>query len=548
MPDQLQLNPIGLPMRRVFAAAPAVEGIEITINGVDLSGEYKPGSLSISDELESRGTADFILVDKTNALDFTPGQSVDVKFNVGMVSTLVFSGTIQSINERWPAMDRVTAFHTLKIKAVDHNSIADRFLVGRTYAAGQLPGDIAKDLRTNYLEAEGVTLGNIENGSFTLGQVAFNYQSVADCLDDLAELVGFIWFIDYDRALNFQARDTTNATFGYTDSSLPIRSLLKEKSRKNYRNRQYLRAGRDIQSSANTESFNGDGERRTFTVGLPIGEEPTITLEVPPAAPETQTLGINGVDSGKDFYWQKDSNQVEQDSSGTVPADGSTLAVTYKGLIPIIVQADAEDQQAARADESGGTGIWENIEDDERIEDAEFALERATGLLGRYGRFPEVVTISTDNARLVAGQVQSIELTREGISGDYLIQSVTARDRGNNSLVYNYKCVDGALVGGWVAFFKRLAAGGRTFEIRDNEIFIILREKNVALMIKDAATGTADAGLSSFTLDPYSVFLVASSAAAYSDPNGSYIGAGWTNADGTRRGAGGTIGSIRDGS
>ena len=52
MPDQLQLNPIGLPMRRVFAAAPAVEGIEVTINGVDLSGEYKPGSLSISDELE----------------------------------------------------------------------------------------------------------------------------------------------------------------------------------------------------------------------------------------------------------------------------------------------------------------------------------------------------------------------------------------------------------------------------------------------------------------------------------------------------------------
>ena len=206
------------------------------------------------------------------------------------------------------------------------------------------------------------------------------------------------------------------------------------------------------------------------------------------------------------------------------------------------MQADAEDQQAARADESGGTGIWENIEDDERIEDAEFALERATGLLGRYGRFPEVVTISTDNARLVAGQVQSIELTREGISGDYLIQSVTARDRGNNSLVYNYKCVDGALVGGWVAFFKRLAAGGRTFEIRDNEIFIILREKNVALMIKDAATGTADAGLSSFTLDPYSVFLVASSAAAYSDPNGSYIGASWTNADGTRRGTGGSIG------
>jgi len=542
-----QLSPIALPRRRLTVTLPTVEGIEITINGEDLSGEYKPASLSINDELESRGTADFILIDAANTISPAPGQSVDIKLNVGFSSTLVFSGTIQTIQERWPTMDIDSPFHTLKIKAVDHNSIADRFLVGRTYAEGELPGDVVKDLRTNYLDAEGVGIGNIENGSFTLGVVSFNYQSVADCLDDLAELIGFIWYIDYNRNLYFQARDTTTASFGYSDSSLPIRSLKKERTRQNYRNRQYLRAGRDVQANANTETFTGDGDRRTFTVGLPLGDAPTITLDTGGGA-VAQTVGINGVDTGKNWYYQIDSNSIEQDSDGTKVTSSDTLSVTYKGLIPIIVQADLEDQQDQRADESGGSGIWEAIEDDERIEDAAFALERASGLLGRYGRFPETLSIQTDAGRLRAGQVQNIELTRESVNGEYLIQSCKARDQGNNTLVYSYKCVDGAMVGGWVAFFRKLSQAGRTFEIRDNEIFIIMREKNVRLDISDSATGSTTSGLSAFTLDPYSVLLVASSAAGYADPNGSYIGTGWTNADGTRRAGGAKIGSVSDGS
>ena len=543
-----QLSPAALPRRRLTVSLPTVDGIEITINGEDLSGEYKPASLSINDELESRGTADFILVDAANTISPAPGQSVDIKLNVGLSSTLVFSGTIQTIQERWPVMDIDSPFHTLKIKAVDHNSIADRFLVGRTYAEGQLPGEVVKDLRTNYLDAEGVGIGNIENGSFTLGVVSFNYESVADCLDDLAELIGFIWYIDHYRNLYFQARDTTAASFGYSDSSLPIRSLKKERTRQSYRNRQYLRAGRDVQATANTETFTGDGDRRTFTVGLPLGEAPTITLELDGGGAVAQTVGINGVDDGKDWYYQIDSNNIEQDSDGTKLTSSDTLSVTYKGLIPIIVQADLEDQQEQRADESGGSGIWEAIEDDERIEDANFALERASGLLGRYGRFPETLSIQTDAGRLRAGQVQNIELTRESVNGEYLIQSCRARDQGNNTLVYSYKCVDGAMVGGWVAFFRKLSQAGRTFEIRDNEIFIIMREKNVRLDISDSATGSTTSGLSAFTLDPYSVLLVASSAASYADPNGSYIGTGWTNADGTRRAGGAKIGSVRDGS
>ena len=535
------------PLRRSFCTITLVDGIEITIGGHDRSSIYRPSSLSIKEDLNSRGTANFILEDPTNTLSIKAGESVVIRKNTLTPSNterLIFAGTVDIVEDRWPSMDITSPYHQIKIKCVDNNALADRFLVARRYDSGSLPGEIVEDLRSNYLEQEGVTIGNIEDGSYTLGQVDFNYQTVTECIDDLSELVGgFIWYIDHDRKLYFQDRDTTSAGFGYSNSSLPLRSLTRKKSREGYRNRQYLRAGRDIQVTANSEEFAGDGERTSFTVGLPIGEEPTITLNG-----SAQTVGINGVNEGKNWYWQKGSNTVEQDSSGDELESSDLLKITYKGLLSIIVQADDDTQVAERAALEGGSGIYERIEDDERIEDADFSLSRANGILERFGAINEIVTIKTDNGALRAGEVQSIELDREGLSGEYLIQSLSARDRGDGEFVYSYKCVDGAQVGGWVDFFRKLSRAGRTFEIRDNEIFIILREKDVNLRYSDSATGSTTSGLDSFTDDPYSVFLIsAGTPATIANPTGSYIGSQWTSADGTRRAAGGKIGTIRNG-
>lgn len=535
------------PLRRSFCTITLVDGIEITIGGEDRSSSYRPASLSIKEDLNTRGTADFILEDPDNDLSITTGQSIIIRKNTltpTYTERLLFAGTVDVIEDRWPTMDITSPFHQIKVKAVDNNAIASRFLVARRYEAGSLPGEIAEDIRERYLSSEGVTAGNIENGEITLGQVDFNFESVSDALNELSELVGFIWYIDHDRKLYFQARDTTSASFGYSDSSLPIRSLKRKQSRQGYRNRQYLRAGRDIQINTNAEDFAGDGERRSFTVGLPIGEEPTVTLNG-----SSQTIGVNGIAAGKNWYWQKGSNTIEQDRDlGSILETDDILRVTYRGLLAIIVQADDSTQQEERAAIEGGSGIYEQIEDDEKLESGDFALSRASGLLNRYGAIKEIVSISTDEAPLRAGQVQTIELTREGLSGEYLIQSLSAKDRGDGEMRYSYKCVDGAQFGGWVDFFTKLARAGRVFEIRDNEIYIFIRERLVNLMISDTGSGSTDTGLDPFADDPFSVFMVAASGAAtVADPTGAYIGTVWISEDGSRRAAGGKIGDVRNG-
>ena len=533
------------PFRRVTCTITLIDGLEITIGGEDQSSAYRPKSLSIKEDLNSRGTASFILEDPLNEITAAPGESLEIRKNTlsPYSSALIFAGTIDVVDEKWPTMDITSPFKEIRIRGIDNNALASRFLVARRYPAGSLPGEIAEDIRDRYLSSEGVTAGNIENGEITLGQVDFNFESVADALNELAELVGFIWFIDHDRKLYFQARDTTSASFGYSDTSLPIRSLKRKQSRQGYRNRQYLRAGRDIQLNANTEDFIGDGERRSFTVGLPVGEEPTVTVDG-----ASQTIGVNGIASGKDWYWQKGSNTLEQDKDGDVLATDEILRVVYRGLLAIIVQADDSTQQEERAGIEGGSGIYERIEDDEKLESGDFALSRASGMLERYGAIKEIVSISTDAGALRAGQVQTIELTREGLAGEYLIQSLSAVDRGDGELRYNYKCVDGAQFGGWVDFFTKLARAGRVFEIRDNEIYIFIRERQVNLMLSDTGSASAVSGLDPFTDDPFSVFMVANSGAAtIADPTGAYIGTVWNTEDGSRRAAGGKIGDVRNG-
>lgn len=535
------------PFRRVTCTITLVAGLEITIGGEDRSSAYRPKSLSIKEDLNSRGTASFILEDPANDITVAPGESLDIRKNIlsPYSSSLIFSGTVDVIDEKWPAMDITSPFKELRVKAVDNNAIASRFLVARRYEAGSLPGEIAEDIRDRYLSSEGVTAGNIENGEITLGQVDFNFESVADALNELSELVGFIWYIDHDRKLYFQDRDTTAASFGYSDTSLPIRSLKRKQSRQGYRNRQYLRAGRDIQINTNAEDFVGDGERRSFTVGLPIGEEPIVTLNG-----GAQTIGVNGIAAGKNWYWQKGSNTVEQDRDlGSILETDDILRVTYRGLLAIIVQADDSTQQEERAAIEGGSGIYEQIEDDEKLESGDFALSRASGILERFGAIKEIVSISTDEGALRAGQIQTIELSREGLSGEYLIQSLSAKDRGDGELRYNYKCVDGAQFGGWVDFFTRLARAGRVFEIRDNEIYIFIRERLVNLMISDTGSGSTDTGLDPFADDPFSVFMVSSIAGpeTIADPAGAYIGTVWISEDGSRRAAGGKIGDLRNG-
>lgn len=321
--------------------------------------------------------------------------------------------------------------------------------------------------------------GNIQDGPI-VSRAVFPYVQVSKGLDDLAELAGFSWWITADKKLNFVSRETFRAPWNITDTS-PIRAVKVRTNKDKYRNRQYIRAGRDV-TDPQQESFAGDGKRQTFVVGFGIAQVPTVTLDT-----VVQTVGIREIDTGKQWYWSKSEKEITQDQSGVPITDVNTLVVDYRGYFPILVVADSGSAISKRKAVEGGTGIYESIDQDASIDSATAALDIANGKLRKYARLSKELTFETDKAGLQAGQIINVTQSIHNITSDeFLIDNVTISEyTPNGDLRYQVHAVDGEALGGWTNFFKALANQGGNISIRENEVLVKLKSAIDTVGAKD---------------------------------------------------------------
>jgi len=508
-------------------------GITVHLNGVDVSGSYMGRSFSTQADLGTRTTCRFVLNSFDNSLEVACGEEVLVYDDGG---ALVFAGSVDSFEDDWPAMDADTPYKEIRVDAVDYHQIADRRLVVAAFDEGQLPGDIVTSLHTTYLAPEGVTLGTIEAGTYSLAAQRWHYHSVTDALDELSDLIGFVWYIDPQKRLHFKARSScAAATFGYSDSSLPLRRLRISQSRESYRNRQYMRGGKDVIEEAKEEVKNGDGEERVFETSLELAEAPTITVNRSGGGyGSAESVSLRELDEDALWFWEKGSARISQNSSETVLGASDKVKIVYKGLIPILVQDDNQAEISSRKTTEGGTGLYEHLEEDERVESADLAIERAAAFLRRDGRIPKLVEIETDEPGLEVGCLQNIQLTREGLSGDFLIQSLRLSDRGDGLLRCVYDVIEGDKRILWAEHLKGLAKQGYKFETREDEILIQISEQPDTLELTHTGTGASGNSLTNWQNDPGTVALVGRSR----------VGAQWTLPDDTRRSAGSRVGTV----
>lgn len=479
--------------------------ITITIDGTDFtSALLVDESFNVADVLNSRNTARFTLRQRSGAyllvgsdgsyLVGSDGSYIGsgVRPAIGSEviilngATTIFGGTIEGFTETQLAMPSPALIWD--IECVDFNSLADRRLVAELYETpGQTLGDIVRDIVTNYLTGFGVTDTLVQDGP-TLDRAVFNYQSVAEAFNDLAELTGYSWNIDYDKVLHFFARETNYAPYDLTETSSNWRGMTVSRTRGAYRNRQFVRAGTD-QTDTLVATLAGDGARKVFTLAYPVATEPTITV-----GGVSKTIGIRGLESGFDLYWQKGSTEISQDDGAAAVTDGVAIVVTYTGMLPILlmIQDDAE---------VAGSGVWEAIEDRPTVDKADLAEGLALGLLRKLGRLPITLEWETDTDGLEAGQLVTVTVPTHDLSGRYLIESVTIADLFGQHLRYRVKALDGEALGGWEDFFRGLLRLGRKFTIRENEVILLVRSFAETVTLTDSATyATATAAASKWVV------------------------------------------------
>jgi hypothetical protein len=462
--------------------------MQILINNIDLTEYYIPQTLRIEDEINARSTCNFRMVDVLGALSITNGQPIEIYQD----SVLIFGGFTFFPKKFNPVGTETLYFD---IECVDNHIISDRFIVAEAYVNQTVPF-IVNDLINTYLAGDGVTAGIIETSEFFPGESLFPSESlfpiqdflltealfprvasVSSALDELAEITGLSWYIDYDKKLYFIARNAISAPFNIENNSAIVNINVREdKSR--YRNRQFIRGGDNKTQLINNELPTPipDGVSRTFVTRFPIAEKPTIIINSVVIDPVD--VGVNGRDEGKKFYFSIGERTITQDDSETV-LDGDTIGITYRGLFPLLVVAEDSQAIADRIAIEGGTGIYEAIDTEPKINNQDLALEIAQGKLRKFSKVERELTYETYTAGLFAGQLQIINLSRYNINnGEFLIDRMSIQDLdGQGTFVHSVHAVDGESFGGWTEFFKQRIRQDEKLSIKSDETLILLNSQ-----------------------------------------------------------------------
>lgn len=440
--------------------------VDIYIDSVLRS--IKASSLYIDHQFSLRSTARLRMESIGGA--YTP--TVGNDFKVYEDGDLIFGGLITSVSRGKYA---ATSVLFSDVVAVDYSILAAKRLTGERYGTNgyvdQHANDILRDLVTNCLGGDGIDVSTIPAGGGPVVTLAeFDYSTVAEAFDLIADLSARKWRIDFEKKLRLvdSSAPVVFATITSSSQNYLANSLTVEETQEQYHNKVVVRGKRTTLPEV-PETFDGasvdqptDGTRKDWTLTNLVFSAPAITVDG-----VAKTVGVASVDTGKDWYWRPSSAVIEQDSGASALTALQTLEITYVG--EQINQAFAENavQIAARATIEASSGIWERpYELDNPISVADLQ-EYADAALDRRDDLSKKLVFSTvDMAGIFPGDGVDCNLTGLG-NHTYIVTSLqisiqtlgTVTPSTNNQLVTRrVEAQYGPILDNGFDYFKALSA------------------------------------------------------------------------------------------
>lgn len=420
---------------------------------------------SISSKLNQRTTLSMTVVDLGELEEIAESDVVEVWND----NKKIFAGIIDSTR----VYESIPNKLYWDLRAVDYSTLADKRLVVGV-GENETAGHIVRSIILPLLAEEGVTEGTIQDG-IIIAKSVFNYIKCSDALDQLKDLTGFNWKIDNDKKLSFFARDTNIAPFTL-NNSIQHYGFEKNGAKGNYRNRQFVRGSQGETAIQNLEkpSPKPDGQSKSFVIRFSLAKKPSIyvnSVQVPES-----DIGVNGLDTGKKWYFSYNSNTITQDNSETALLSGDVLEVTYVGLRNLLLMLDNNNEiYDKKSKETGTSGIYENISNEQTIKSIDQAIQYGQGLIQKYGEISNTINFTTNVSGLEAGQLLRVQKPLFNINDDsFLIESVNISGWDSETIEYQVNALDGASIGGWEQFFKEIIRDNRDFTISEDEVIITI--------------------------------------------------------------------------
>ena len=291
---------------------------------------------------------------------------------------------------------------------------------------------IVQSLFTSYVQAEGITLGQISDMDLILEVYTAANMNLQDVFNELADYVGAVWEIRADRTFWFLAPVDFPQFPQTMDMSFFFGGGL-QSTTKDYKQRtvQYISGATDF-TSTQTETYTYDGEQQSFTLVFPLAAQPSISVNGTPV-PEDK-IGVSGLSDGDDsvvFVWAYNSQTVSYKENTGYLAQGDTVVFSYTGIFPIrvVVQNDAKIAQIAAL--TGTSGRREMVQIANNVTTQADAIILANSLLQQFESYTGEVKffIFSDQLAALGMTLQNVELLTQmtfdlpslGITGTYVI-------------------------------------------------------------------------------------------------------------------------------
>lgn len=473
------------------------------------------GTLSVQQTIGKRAQASFTIYNPSTSIHIQQYQAVSMWDQNG---NLAFTGYVTSPKEQKPGFSNSLL---TQITATDQHYLADKRRVAKVYA-GRTRSLIVQDILNTILAQEGVTLGAIVTedanvatlypsttlhpsstlypigSSAGLVNATFIYAKVSEALDAITKDasqsgVPYYWTIDknkrffwvpYTYSINPNVVDGTTIDQVYSPSYLTRANSL-------YMNTIYILGGVN-KTSQQTETRAGDGSTRSWAMGYALASAPTIRVDAAP-----QSVGIKGIDTGKQFYWQQGDTTITQDSSQTVLTSSNTLSIVYIGQYPITTTAKSDAQISTQASLDLTSGIVEDIEVDATLTTADDGLSKATGLISRNAVQGLLFEYSTQDSTYTPGEMRTYNYAPHGLSNvQMIVESVTASDQQDGiNIWYAIKSVYGPYDQTWQDFFSSIiSAQEQTQAISAGVQGIIQSTQTFTAALTLSASATATIG------------------------------------------------------
>lgn len=425
---------------------------QVFINEVDRTEYIEKGSLFIEDVLTSQvDTAGF----RIKAKGYYPakGDKVEIYYN----DVLKFGGRIVDVNK----YDNI--YEVIEVTCQDWSVDMSGIRITKIYN-NQTAEEIIDDIIDIVNDRGGheFTATNVE-ATQPLGKVVYNYMEATKAIEELAVTLNMQWYIDENKDVHFFNKGAETAPFNITTVCKDVigQSLQLSDSLSELRNAVVVRGGEFQSDNTREEAIIMDGSQVIINLGYKYAVVPTVELDGTPLSVGVENLNNAGLEDGTfDCLWDFNQKYLRFKNPPTV---GLELVVAGYPLFPLIVVAES-------ASSISTFGRREFLVDDIKITSVDVAIERAIAELEAFARGVKSGEFKTYTDGCRSGQQIQIDHAGLGVSGSFLIRSVTMEEFGVNGAMYTVRLQSDKVLG-IIEFLQKLLMKGRqTIGIREGEI------------------------------------------------------------------------------